>query len=133
MVITPIYAGILGLLFVVLSFRVIGRRRAARVSLGDGGDVVLTRRLRVHGNFAEYVPFGLVLMMLAELQSHSVILVHLIGGLLICGRLLHAIGLGSEQGVMICRVFGMVLTLSALILGSLTNLGLGNVVGFLVG
>ncbi len=68
MTITPIYAGLLTLLFVALSVRVIGGRRMAGVGLGDGGNRLLLRKTRAHGNFAEYVPFALILMALAELQ-----------------------------------------------------------------
>ena len=123
MTVTPVYAGILGLLFVILSFRVIGRRRSAKVGLGDGGDIVLTRRLRVHGNFCEYAPMGLVLLALAELQSSPALVLHLIGSLLVAGRVIHAIGLGREPDLFAARVGGMVLTLSALIIGALANLG----------
>ena len=38
MTITPLYAGPLALLFLILSLRVIGRRRMLQVGLGDGGD-----------------------------------------------------------------------------------------------
>ena len=69
MSVTPIYAGLLALLFILLSMRVIGTRRAARVALGDGGIPALLRRQRVHGNFAEYAPLALLLMALAELQG----------------------------------------------------------------
>jgi uncharacterized membrane protein YecN with MAPEG domain len=44
MVVTSIYAGLLALLFVVLSLRVIGFRRSARVALGDGSNANLMRR-----------------------------------------------------------------------------------------
>ena len=80
MSITPLYAGVVTLFFVFLSFRVIGGRRAARVALGDGGDRILLRRLRVHGNFAEYVPLAIVLMALAELQGAPAWTLHLVGG-----------------------------------------------------
>ncbi|MEM7748220.1 MAG: MAPEG family protein [Pseudomonadota bacterium] len=122
--ITPIYAGVLALMFVVLSFRVIGRRRAAQVRVGDGSDILLQRRLRVHGNFAEYVPIALVLMLLLELQGKSDIVIHVVGALLIIGRVIHAIGLGREPDLMLCRVLGMVLTFIALIVGAFANLGL---------
>ena len=41
-VVTPIYAGLLALLYVFLSLRVIRMRRGARISFGDGGDTVPT-------------------------------------------------------------------------------------------
>ena len=60
---TPIYAGILTLIYIALSIRVIAGRRAAKARIGDGGDILLQRRLRVHANFAEYIPLALLLML----------------------------------------------------------------------
>jgi len=120
---TPVYAGILALMYVVLSLRVISLRRAEKIGIGDGGHAELIRRQRVHGNFAEYVPLVLVLMTLAELQEVPDAVVHLIGGLLLSGRLLHAWALGQEPGHLKARVLGMILTFAALIAGGLSNLG----------
>ena len=66
---TPLYAGLLALLFVALSARVIVQRRRAHVSVGDGNDQSLRQKMRVHANFAEYTPIGLVLLGLTELQG----------------------------------------------------------------
>lgn len=41
--ITPLYAGLLALIFAQFSFRVIGMRRSARIGLGDGDNLLLTR------------------------------------------------------------------------------------------
>ena len=77
--VTGLYAGILGIVFFVLSMRVISNRVRARVNLLDGGDEALTRAMRVHGNFAEYVPFALLLMALAEIQGGSGLFMHVLG------------------------------------------------------
>lgn len=122
--ITPIYAGLISLLYVFLSFRVIGMRRKAQVGLGDGGNRSLMRRQRVHGNFAEYAPLVIVLMALAELQEQSARTIHLIGICLVVGRMLHAYGVSQEPELAKLRVAGMALTFSALIIGALSNLGL---------
>ena len=66
MPITAFYAALLAMLFMVLSFRTIEQRRNARVEIGTGEDAELLRRYRVHVNFAEYVPFALLLLGLAE-------------------------------------------------------------------
>ena len=66
MPITAFYAALLAALFLYLSVRVIGWRRDRRVEFGHGEDFELLRRMRVHANFAEYVPFAIVLMGLAE-------------------------------------------------------------------
>lgn len=124
MVITPVYAGLVALMFVVLSFRVISSRRQAKVALGDGGNAMLTRRLRVHGNFAEYAPLAIVLMALAEFQGKPDWLIHSLGIALLTGRLVHALGVSREPEDFRLRVTGMVLTLSVLITGAVTNIGL---------
>jgi hypothetical protein len=124
MSVTPLYAGILSLLFILLSVRVIAARRSARVALGDGGNRTLLRRQRVHGNFAEYVPLALVLMALAELQAAPSGGVHAVGAGLLAGRLAHAYGVSREPERGPARVLGMALTFAALAAGALLNLAL---------
>jgi len=122
MAITSIYAGLLGLLFIALSIRVIGARRNAGIALGDGGDPALQRRQRVHANFAEYVPFALVLMLLAEQGGAPAAMVHGIGVVLVLGRTVHAAGVSGDPERMAMRVVGMVLTFAALGTGAIVNL-----------
>jgi uncharacterized membrane protein YecN with MAPEG domain len=112
--VTPVYAGLLALMFILLSVRVIGMRRSARVALGDGGNPALLRRQRVHGNFAEYAPLALLLMALAELQHLPNWMIHAIGILLLVGRAAHALGVGREPEVPRARILGMALTFAAL-------------------
>ncbi len=65
--ITLIYAGLLGLLFLLLSFWVVKRRAQFRVMIGEGEAPEMLAAIRAHGNFAEYVPLTLLLMALCEL------------------------------------------------------------------
>ena len=88
MIVTPIYAGLLALLFFVLSLRVV-KLRGHGASLGDGGNPLLLRRIRAHGNFAEYVPFILLMMGVLELSHYSAYLLHALGIALLIARLLH--------------------------------------------
>ncbi|MDX5594732.1 MAPEG family protein [Pseudovibrio sp. SPO723] len=120
--ITPIYAAILALFYVWLSMRVIQMRQKTRVSLGEGNSKQLLRRLRIHGNFAEYVPFALLLILLVELNEMPDWNVHALGGLLIVSRTLHFIGLSREKDVNAFRVLGMVGTFTVLLLGALACL-----------
>ncbi len=121
--VTPIYAGLLALLFVALSLRVIGLRRQANVALGHGQDIRLERRLRVHANFAEYAPLALMLIALAELQGNPAWLLHGLGLALLLGRMLHAFGVSQEPEDYRFRVTGMAMTFSVLITGASINLG----------
>jgi uncharacterized membrane protein YecN with MAPEG domain len=75
------------LMFVWLSFRVIRHRRSARVALGSGGDARLERAIRAHANFAEYVPFAVLLLVLAELGGAWPVLLHGLGALLVVAGL----------------------------------------------
>lgn len=120
--VTPVYAGLFTLFFVFLSLRVALLRRAAQVSLGDGGSQQLAHRVRVHGNFIEYVPLALILMALAEIQGQPAWSLHLIGAGMAVGRLLHAYGLSQVPQILRLRALGMVVTLTALIVGAAVNL-----------
>ena len=64
--ITTFLAGIMGLLLVVLSARVISARWAES---GDGGSGIIERRMRGQANFTEYVPVALVLFALLEFYN----------------------------------------------------------------
>jgi uncharacterized membrane protein YecN with MAPEG domain len=119
MTITALYASFLALLFVFLSFRVIGWRRLVKVEIGHGDDNQLLRRMRVHANFAEYVPFTLLLMAMAESMTAPRPLIHLVGLLLIAGRLMHAYGLSQTPHILRYRVWGMMLTFFALSISAL--------------
>ena len=59
--IVPIYAAIFAVMLVVLSVRV-ARCAPVRIAIGDGGNIILRRRIRVQGNFTEYVPLALLLL-----------------------------------------------------------------------
>jgi uncharacterized protein len=109
MTITPLYAGILAILFFVLSMRVVALRGHG-ASLGDGGNTALLRRIRGHGNFAEYVPFILVMMAMLELSHYSVYLLHAFGVILVVARLLHAYALSFTETFKFGRFWGTALT-----------------------
>ena len=111
---TPFYAAILALLFLVLSVRTLRLRRSLQIPIGDAGSPQMLRAMRVHANFAEYVPFTLLLIFMLELQDAPSLLVH---GLCICllvGRVSHAYGVSQEAENFRFRVFGMAMTFAAL-------------------
>lgn len=122
MIVTPLYAGLLGMLYILLAVLVIRTRLSARVALGTGGDELLERRIRAHGNFAEYAPFGIILIGLLETMGVSIYITHFIGIALVVGRLMHAIALTSLTKRPVARVGGMVLTLTAIGVGSVVCL-----------
>lgn len=112
--ITSLYAALLALLFIFLSKRVITMRREERVAIGDGGNARLRRGIAVHNNFAQYVPFALLLIAFVEFSAAPVWLVHLLGILLLIARFLHAYGVGREPENFRLRTWAMVLTFAVL-------------------
>jgi uncharacterized membrane protein YecN with MAPEG domain len=103
---TGLYAGLCGLLFIWLSWKVIVERRRSKVGLGDGGDPDLQRAIRVHANFIEYTPLALVLLALVDMLAGPDWLVHGAGVVLVVSRVLHAQGLGATAGYSRGRYFG---------------------------
>ena len=115
MPITSIYAGLLALFFVALSFRTISLRRRHKIAIGSAENEALMRAARAHANFAEYVPFALVLIGLLELADSSPVTLHAFGVALILGRLIHAYSVSRIDENTVFRVVGMVLTFTVLI------------------
>lgn len=119
--VVPAYAALLGLLFVVLSVRVIVMRRQTGVGVGDGEGQLL-RRHRVHANFAEYVPLALILLTFCEIQGLPGWAVHLLCAGLLAGRFVHAWGVSQSDENLKFRIVGMSLTFAVITLSSLAVL-----------
>ncbi len=123
--VTTFLVSLLGLLLFRLSLRVIELRRKNKVSLGDGGHDDLQRAIRGQANCAEYAPIAVLLVMVAELQSPdviiSILLAVLAGGFLL-GRILHGYAFAATSGNMTLRVRGMQLTLMTILLLAGLNL-----------
>ena len=115
---TQVYAALLAIFFVVLSVRVVSLRRKLHVTLGAGGNPTLERAIRVHGNFAEYVPLGLLLIFLVESKAAPVWLPHLLGLCLVAGRTSHALGVSQEKEDIRFRIVGMALTFTSLLVAA---------------
>lgn len=109
--ITALFAGFCGLWLACLSLRVIFVRRSARISLGDGGNADLERRVRAQGNAAEYMPIGLILIAMGEINGIHGAALLIVGGVFMLGRLMHGWAFSFTNGSMVARVLGMHLTL----------------------
>lgn len=123
MTILPPYAALLALLFVYLSVRTIGTRRRLQIAIGDQDHPEMKRAMRVHANFAEYVPLGLVLLSLVEARAPAAWLMHGLCLCLLLGRVLHAYGVSQKKERFQFRVAGMMLTFTCLVGASLFLLG----------
>ncbi|HYN39213.1 MAG TPA: MAPEG family protein [Rhodospirillales bacterium] len=114
--ITALYAAALALILLVLSVRVIAVRRRLRVAVGDAGDDMLARRIRAQGNFTEYVPLALILMLAGELAGAPAWMLHALGSTLVIGRITHAWSLSAHS--IPGRTIGMTLTFVVLVAGA---------------
>ncbi len=123
LLVTSIIASILTIIFIKLSFAVIGFRRKNKVGLGSGGHEDLERAIRAQGNFAEYVPFGIILIACLELNGAPWWLVAFPGITLIIGRVIHAVGINVPPPDFSKRILGMKLTFGTLITLVVLNLG----------
>ena len=120
--ITTFYGSLLGLILIFLSALVSKNRRKAKVSLGLGDNEGLERASRAQGNFIEYVPIGLILLFLLELEIAQMWLLHLLGAMLLVGRVLHAWGISQNARVHPGRFWGTALTWGMILFTSLLNL-----------
>lgn len=122
--ITLFYASVLAILFLALSVRVVLLRRRFRVGVGTGDQQLLELAVRTHANFSEYVPLALVMLLTLELWTGApVLLLHLLGSMLVVGRVLHGlVGLNRSAGTSPGRFLGTLLTWLMLLLSALSGL-----------
>ncbi|QZA80066.1 MAPEG family protein [Deefgea piscis] len=122
MQIVAMYAALLCLLYLYLTFRVIKLRRKFGAALGDQQQPELNRAIRAHANFAEYVPLCLLLLFLLEMQNAAHLLLQGLGLALLLGRILHAYAISQLKEQLKFRVAGMMLTLLTMLIAALALL-----------
>ena len=109
-----LYAGLLGILIIVLSLRVIALRGNPAFNwftFRNQGDISLQRAVRGHGNLTEYAPIFLILLYFVENSGFDVAAVHWYGSVFVLGRLMHGVCFGFLEKNMFLRVGGTILTL----------------------
>jgi uncharacterized protein len=106
--VTALYAGLLAIFALFLSFQAGAYRGKAGISILHGEPVnwELAQRVRRHQNFLEYVPMILILMGLIEINAGSAAFLHVVGIALIVARVAHAIGLRHDNMSHIGRTIG---------------------------
>lgn len=114
--VTPIYMALAALLYIYLTLQVVKARKSAKVALGDGGDRTILKRNRAHGNFAEYTPLTLLMLMAAELLGTPGFVLHLLGLAFIAARALHAYAISQPDEPIKYRQLSMVTTLGVMAL-----------------
>ena len=118
------YAVLNALLMLILGMLVVRARVKTRTEIGDGGNPDMVGPLRAHANNTEYVPMGIVLLLVMYALGSNVIVIHVMGATLTLGRLLHAFGLSRNVGTSAPRFIGMILTWLAYIIAILVILWL---------
>jgi len=110
--ITLTTAGATALIAFWLAMRTGNVRRAAKVSIGDGGDSALICRMRAQANFTEYAPFILILIALIEFTAGSSIWLWVASVAFLVARIAHPLGMDGLKGA---RMFGTALTFLLLV------------------
>ncbi len=112
--ITLTIAAAAALINIWLMMRVGKMRLAEKVSIGDGGNENVTRRMRAHSNFIESAPLVLILIAAIELSSGTSMALWAVSALYILGRIAHALGMDGgamEKG----RLIGTIITILTLL------------------
>src|SRR6185437_6522997 len=119
--ISALYTGVFALLLIVLALLVSRRRLRTRIGLGVGGDAQLERSIRVHANAVEWGLPVLLLLLIAEENRASPLLLHICGIVFILARVMHAAGLSRASGHSVGRFAGIGLTWVVLIVLAVWN------------
>ncbi len=97
-----------------LMIRVGQVRTSEKVSVGDGGNERVIRRMRAHANYGESLPIILILIAVIELATGSHTWLWIVGGLYMLGRIAHGIGMDGGKlgkGRMVGTIFTLLITL----------------------
>ncbi|TAL40285.1 MAG: hypothetical protein EPN97_00100 [Alphaproteobacteria bacterium] len=121
-IIAPVYAGLLGLMLVVLSWRIMRMRAKLEVMAGDGGEKNLNVAVRIQGNFIEYVPMALLLILITEAEGYPAAAIHALCLSLIAARLCHVHGMMQKGAAGKGRRFGAMLTFIVIVVASLMSM-----------
>ena len=117
--IVAFYAGLNGLILLMLSAHVSRIRGVEKVSIGDGGRPAMVRAMRGQANFTEYVPFVLIGMALLALLGSPPWQLHGLGIVLTVGRVLHGWHFAQADAPGWQRFAGASMTFIVLALASL--------------
>jgi uncharacterized protein len=107
-----------------LSMRIGKLRHAHGVSVGDGGNEAILRRMRAQLNFIEQVPLTLLAIALVEAAGKGGAWLAPVGAVFILGRVSHAIGMdgGFKAGRGIGMATGMIIQLGLVVVSVLIAL-----------
>ncbi len=121
--ITAFFFCIFSVLYIGLSLYVVRTRRKNRIPLGDGNHPPLIKAMSTHSNFSQYIPLGLLGILMGELQGIPSSILFGVGFSLLLGRMFHGIGIMiAKTGPNKPRVLGMILTFIPLLTLAVANI-----------
>ncbi|NDE90655.1 MAG: hypothetical protein EB059_05905 [Alphaproteobacteria bacterium] len=123
--VTILYAGIFGLLLLVLSLNIFREYIHIVINSAARNDDLWKRAERAQHSFVEFVPICLFLMFLIEVHGAPGTVLHALGMLLLVARVLHAYGAGKDGAANILRLIGTQTTYLALMISSLAAIYYG--------
>ncbi len=107
------------IIYLALSIIVIKARHKSGAAYGLTDDRSFNSKIRAHGNFSEYTPICLILLLTLSLEELTPLYFGLICFIFILGRVFHAVGLiyfeQQNQPSFIYRQIGMALTFATII------------------
>ena len=89
-----------------LGMRIGKLRHALKLSVGDGGNDAVLRRMRAQTNFIEQAPITLILFALVEAAGKGGVWLAPLGAVFMLGRIAHGFGM-DEGGFRAGRPIGM--------------------------
>jgi hypothetical protein len=119
---SSLYISLLALIYLALSVNVIKGRRIAKIAIGDGNNDNMRQKIRAHGNFIEYTPFFLIMLLCVEYNGLPKLFIHIFGLIFILGRIFHAYAILKEEKYLeekitnkpLFRVKGMICTFTSI-------------------
>jgi uncharacterized membrane protein YecN with MAPEG domain len=115
--VTLTFAGVAALINLWLAIRCGQARTTEKVSIGDGGNEAVIRRMRAHANYIENTPFVLIMIAAVELANTPGAApgwLWIVAGVYFLGRVAH--GLGMDGGTLgKGRMVGTLITMLTLL------------------
>ena len=105
--VTLLAAAAAAFLNVWLSSRISALRGIHKVSVGDGGNEALLRRMRAQANYIENAPFFLILLGALELSDANRLILAGVAIVFLAARVSHALGMDADADRRL-RMFGMI-------------------------
>ena len=114
------------ILAIWLMIRVGQGRTSEKVSVGDGGNERVIRRMRAHANFIESAPFVVILIAVIELAGRGTPWLAYVAGAYFIGRILHGFGMeggGMQWGRMVGTIVTLLTLLGLAVVAALIGMG----------